>query len=408
MWCKSGVNYGGTGSEQRMRIDMAKTPKTGVSIVASNGRLQLRYWWQDERKYLSLGISDNQQNRYYAEVQAERMRSDLITGNFDESLERYRPKQEPKPVKLEPAKLAIGEIWDRYTDYKSKHVAQSTAHKDFGRVDRKIAQVWTTPYDRAIEIRDYLNRECSPDTAKRILTQLGAACTWASKSGLISGNPFAGMAKDIKKAKGKTGQDINPFTATERDRIVSFFYEADPAYAHYVEFLFRTGCRPSEAIALQWKHVSDDCETITFRQSATESSMGIRIKEGLKTQSRRVFPCGQKLADFLANIKPVEIEELAEARDLEGLVTAKNQLVFPAPGGGCINIQNFSRRHWKPCLYRLGIEHRPPYNTRHTFITFCIEQGMAPQNVAELVGNSAEVILSHYAGIKRDLIAPDF
>jgi integrase len=45
---------------------------------------------------------------------------------------------------------------------------------------------------------------------------------------------------------------------------------------------------------------------------------------------------------------------------------------------------------------------------RHSFITFCLEQGMDAKDVAKLVGNSPEIIYRHYAGAKKDLIASDF
>jgi integrase len=44
---------------------------------------------------------------------------------------------------------------------------------------------------------------------------------------------------------------------------------------------------------------------------------------------------------------------------------------------------------------------------RHSYITFCLDAGMDAKDVAKLVGNSTEIIYKHYAGAKRDLIAPD-
>jgi integrase len=42
--------------------------------------------------------------------------------------------------------------------------------------------------------------------------------------------------------------------------------------------------------------------------------------------------------------------------------------------------------------------YRPPYNTRHTFITLALEHGLTVPQVAKLVGNTPKVILLHYAG----------
>jgi integrase len=68
------------------------------------------------------------------------------------------------------------------------------------------------------------------------------------------------MAKDIQLPKSENADyDINPFTREERDVIIRRFEESNhySYYAPLVKLLFFTGCRPSEAIALQWKHISD-------------------------------------------------------------------------------------------------------------------------------------------------------
>lgn len=51
--------------------------------------------------------------------------------------------------------------------------------------------------------------------------------------------------------------------------------------------------------------------------------------------------------------------------------------------------------------------YRPPYQTRHTFITLCLNAGIDAKDVARWVGNSPEVIYRHYAGNKRDLQVPE-
>ena len=52
-------------------------------------------------------------------------------------------------------------------------------------------------------------------------------------------------------------------------------------------------------------------------------------------------------------------------------------------------------------------EYRKPYQTRHTFITLCLEADIDAKDVAKWVGNSPEIIYRHYAGNKRDLQVPE-
>ena len=99
------------------------------------------------------------------------------------------------------------------------------------------------------------------------------------------------MASEIKLEKpvGEEEEEINPFTRKERDRIIGAF-EADrhhKKYAPLVKFLFFTGCRPSEALALQWKNCKQ--QVITFRRVLVYDGKKLVIQDGLKTQKLRKF-----------------------------------------------------------------------------------------------------------------------
>jgi integrase len=246
------------------------------------------------------------------------------------------------------------------------------------------------------------------DSAKQFITRLCACCHWAIQSGLIAENPFTGMATEIKLPKSQNAEDdINPFTIAERDAIIEAI-ESDrfcpkasgfkhSRYAPLLKFLFFTGCRPSEAVALQWKHISSDFRIISFEQALIEGEDGTMVRQGLKTQERRRFPCNGKLQTLFRSIKP-------ENFNPEGLV-------FPSPEGKWVDTNNFRNRTWKKVLSGLGIEYRKLYQTRHTFITYALdpEHGkLDVKDVARLVGNSPEVIYRHYAGNKRELFIPEF
>jgi integrase len=74
-----------------------------------------------------------------------------------------------------------------------------------------------------------------------------------------------------------------------------------------------------------------------------------------------------------------------------------------------IDFHNFRNRAWRTVLEGLPtIQYRKPYQTRHTFITLALENGMTVSDVARIVGNSPEIIYKHYAGNKRELFIPEF
>ena len=133
-------------------------------------------------------------------------------------------------------------------------------------------------------------------------------------------------------------------------------------YAPLVKFLFATGARPTDAIALQWKHITSDLKFISFEQAVTVSEKGLAVKQGLKTQEKRKFPCNAKVQKILRSIKPED-----------GI---PDDLLFPSPEGKYIDFHNFRNRAWKTVLAGLDITYRKPYQTRHTFITLALENGL--------------------------------
>jgi len=193
------------------------------------------------------------------------------------------------------------------------------------------------------------------------------------------------MAAEVKvKKTGTEEEEINPFTRDERDRIIASF-KANRYYAYYaplVEFLFFTGCRPSEAITLQWKHIGS--KVITFRQAVIYDGRRLVLKEGLKTQKLRRFPVNAQLTELLEAIKPFSADPEA--------------LVFPSREFKFIDWHNFTNRAWAKVMASLPeIEYRNPYQTRHTFCSLCREADIPSIQIAKWVGNSAQMINRVYA-----------
>jgi integrase len=387
-----------------------KASKGSVQIKNSNSRLQLVFSHAGKRHYLSLGLPDNKVNRKAAEAKAKLIESDIAFDRFDPTLTRYKPQSALStitPVFTPTAISSLAELWEKFIEYKRPQCSPSTMRFQYRVFSKYLAGLPTHDLNRANEIRDFVLKTIPVDSAKRFITRLSACCDWAMKPGLITDNPFKGMAGEIKlpKASNANGvDDINPFNAAERDAILNTFQNnticpkfsrvKHSYYFPFVFMLFHTGARPSEAIALQWKHISSDFRLINFEQAIVESEDGTVCKQGLKTQERRRFPCNGRMQAFLQSIKP----ENASPQDL----------VFPSPNGKWIDSNNFRNRVWKPVLKKLGIEYRKLYQTRHTFITLALESGLDAKDVARLVGNSPEVIYRHYAGNKRELFVPEF
>jgi integrase len=385
---------------------MKRQPIGSVCIEVVDSRLRLRLPRQaiatGTNRYISTGLTENPVNRRKAQTLAWEIEED-IAANSLQAYQTYIDRIKPKTAPPAPAPLTLSDLWLKYCDYKKPQLAETTYQIEYcGKWANHLAAL-PQSLDKAIEIRDVLMARVSIVTAKRILTMISAASTWAVKSGLITTNPFSGLSADLKRPKSE--RSINPFSATERDSILLAFQQ-HPTHNHYhsfVSFLFLTGCRTGEAIALQWKHVTPDLSSITFAQSYSGK---LKVTKSTKTGKARRFPVNSDLRELLATIKPTNVKP--------------DDLVFTSPTGHPISNGRFTNRIWRGCkagetktcigimpsLITAGFvtSYRCPYNTRHTFITMMLAAGLTCSQVATLVGNSPAIILKHYAGGAVDVV----
>ena len=308
-----------------------------------------------------------------------------------------------------PESLNLLETWDKYIDFKTPSVSPSYLSHQLRATRNHLQKLSCFPEMDAVTIRDWAMANLTVDSAKRLIAQLSACYTWAKNNKLTEGNPFAGMASQIKLPRCKKvnagDREIEPFTATERDLIIAAFKtnqfchpftsrnHLHSNYAGYIQFLFYTGCRPSEAIGLQWKNIDLGKRIVIFQGAVVQSPKGRVRKQGLKTQAFRRFKINDQLGEILENTKP--------------LSCSAESLVFPAAEGGFIIQDNFRKRVWKPILQGLQLQYRVPYQTRHTFVTLCLDKGIDAKDIAQWVGNSPEIIYRHYAGSRHSLQVPE-
>lgn len=389
-----------------------KNTKGTPSLESFQGRLRIRFRVNGQQKTFSLGLADTNENRVKGESIAHQMQLDMLSGNFDSTLGKYKPHTHLTVIEgIKPkAGLDLAQLWEKYVTHKETQVSITTLKLDYRRYRNHINKLPTKSLENAIEIKAYLTSNLSLNTAKRVITNISACCDWAVDSKIISNNPFKGMSEKIRLIKSEKEEvDINPFTREERDIIIEAFQNSKyySYYTPYVKFLFYTGCRPSEAIALQWRHIND--KFIVFEQAVVTDGRNLVLKQGLKTQAKRKFPLNSQVRQILESVKPEIIDH--------------DKFIFRSKEDNFIDTGDFLNHAWKGYKNRHGkiiegivtqlvregkvSEYRKPYQARHTFITLCLEANIDVKDVSRWVGNSPEVIYKHYAGNKRDLQVPE-
>ena len=223
-----------------------------------------------------------------------------------------------------------------------------------------------------------------PITLKQRISLLKSAWEWGIANKLATENPWPEVLKQVKVAPQ---QKPKPFTKDERQRIIAAFRQSRyyAYYADFVEFLLSTGCRPGEACALRWEHVTDDHKLVWIGEAYSRGELA-----ATKTNEARFLKMTSRLSELL--------------RSRRSPTAQPSDLVFPACEGGYIDDHNFRNRAWKRILDGLDIDYRKPYTMRHTFASGALESGLSPATVASLTGHSIRTLYEHYAGNVNGLV----
>jgi integrase len=147
--------------------------------------------------------------------------------------------------------------------------------------------------------------------------------------------------------------------------------ELGPALGPVVPFAAATGLRPSEWAALERRHVDRDRRLLTVAGTKTSGS-------------RREVPLTLRALEALDRV-PARLD---------------SPLIFPAERGGRINLDNWRRRAWAPGVEAAGVA-RPArlYDLRSTFASRALAAGVAPFELARIMGTSVRMIERHYGAL---------
>jgi integrase len=196
--------------------------------------------------------------------------------------------------------------------------------------------------------------------AQRATSILSACFGAAVADDITETNPCAGLKALSWK---KTEHDPVPLDELEAIR-ARMTRSRDRAL---VSLMAYAGCRPSEAIALQWRDVTK--RTVTIRRGAREAGE-------TKTGSIRTVPMIGCLADDLAALKK----------------GAAGDVVL-----GIFHWNNWRTRIWVPARKAAKVDH-PPKMLRHTAASLWIAEGKTSREVAYLMGHSTPRLIERVYG----------
>lgn len=192
-------------------------------------------------------------------------------------------------------------------------------------------------------------------------------------------NPLAGIGN-----RRVTRKLPDPLTAAERDRILAdMAAHYDPRVVAYFAFMFFTGMRPEEAIALRWSDVDEAAAVARVQRVRTFKG---EESDDTKTKLHRDVDLVPPALAALKVMRPYTAMRGDDPDVFENPVTRKPW-----------HDERSQRDHyWHPTLKRLRIRRRRAYCTRHTFCTVALMGGVQPSYIAAQAGHSVKMLLEVY------------
>jgi integrase len=364
-------------------MDDTKMVRGFVSVsINSNDRLQLTFPRWIARKIgksrlsISLDLPNTKENRKIAEDKAFEINTDIAYGKFrGTSKETIRSFYQ---VSISagydnPTQLSL-DLWEKYKADKALTLKpKSMEALDY--YSQVLSKIECVPH---YEVKEKLLSVTSSQVARKILMYLSGCYEWGVVNGLVSDNPYKGRFSELPKPDWLTEPEPNPFTREEKETIIARFNEHETCqyYSPIIQFLFLTGCRPSEAVGLKQNSIKK--RTINFRESIVLIKGRSTPTKKSKNNKVRTFPIS------------VDLFQLTESLNISNT----DNLVFPSKNGRPINL-NYLRKIWVKIVDPIKAD-TTLYCCRDTFITEQISNGIPPAIIAKWVDSSVAMIEKYY------------
>lgn len=270
----------------------------------------------------------------------------------------YKIKEETGPLFK-----AVAEQW--HTQYE-KDVEYNTYYKSMVYYDRAIEH-FGDMYIKQItpaDINVFYNRLARKGYARKTVanqkTILGNIFRYAIVKGHITDNPltFVSLPKNLKQNKRELPSDEDIKKVKE---------SVQGEFGLLPFFLMYTGCRKSEALALQFKDIDLNRKKIKITKALYYKYNRPQIKQPKTENGIREIPLLDKLIPHLPQGKPDDF-----------IFSVDGTTPYP---------QSYFQRRWKKYQQQTGIT-ATPHQLRHAYATMLYEAGIDEKLAQELMGHA--------------------
>lgn len=385
-----------------------------IRARSENNKLFFEFRYRGVRCREQTSLKDTKSNRKRLEKILDKIESEIIDQTFrysdyfpdSKNAERFAEpgnrEVSEKPVAetsdLSPAERstptfqAFSEIWMREQQVTwrlatqevmslilNKHLMPVFAERELHRINK--AEILEFRARLAEKTVVATGKPLSPKTINEIVGSLRAILNEAADR-----YQFTSPARNIKRLKVPKS-DIQPFTLQEVSLIMN---QCRPDYKNYFTVRLLTGMRTGEVHGLKWSHVDFERRQLLIRETYSKGRTEYTKTDGSQRE---------------IDISPLVYKAL---KNQEAGTRHLSDYVFCNLHGKPIENRNFLRNVWNPMLRHLGLDHRRPYQCRHTAATLWLASGENPQWIARQLGHTnTEMLFRTYARFVPNLTRKD-
>lgn len=213
----------------------------------------------------------------------------------------------------------------------------------------------------------------------------------AVENEVINRNP---ITKSVKCTQGKESNKKNALTVKQQ----RVFLETAKESSYYFQYAFvlQTGIRVGELVGLKWHDIDFDNRILHISRTTNQIS-GEWVTGTPKSKSgTRDIPLTKEAVKILNAVK--------ERKRMNNIVPIQyHDTVFTSSNGKPIDNSSYNAALRKICD-KAGIEKISMHILRHTFATRCIEGGMQPKTLQEILGHSSiDITMDIYVHVMEDV-----
>jgi integrase len=354
----------------------------GVELRETSIRILFSYQSKQRKETLYLDnapLPPTPANAKYARRVANEIRSKIKDGTFVYAEYFPHSKNAVAPVKTDaPMLFDVMDQWIKLLDLKASTKKQYTT---------RIGSFWKFHLKNG-PIRDVKHSDIltalqkgtwkSGKSRNNELSMIKQMFDFARKDKIISENP----CDEIDRA-GYQRPPPDPFSLSETTTILASIREHYHEQIHnYTQFVFFTGLRTSEAIALRWANVDLEKKEVSIE--------GVNVydeeSDSTKTNTSRTVRLNSMAFAAMERQK-------AHTLDAGGIVFKDPKTGEPWAYSKITDV----RGYWGTTLKRTKIRPRRPYNMRHTYATVGLMSGAKPGFLAKQLGHSLRMFFDVYA-----------